>query len=104
MSAVRDLEIKSTSFNDSRFTDTIALLEKALLEARLNKTDITHIVILGGSIDVANMLEKHFGLAPLRDIDPNEVAAHGAAYHGHIMSSDPILGCYFGSSTPITLG
>lgn len=81
-------------------------MEKALLEANMTKTDIHHIVITGGSADVAHMLEEHFGKAPLRDIDPDEVAAHGAAYQGYILSSDTGTndGCYILDVNQLTLG
>jgi molecular chaperone DnaK (HSP70) len=95
MSTIRDFKINSANFDSSGSVDTIALVEKTLLEAKMTKTDIHYIVITGGSTDVAHMLEEHFGKAPLRDIDPDEVVAHGAAYQGYIISSDtaPNVGC-----------
>jgi molecular chaperone DnaK (HSP70) len=81
------------------------LVERALLEVNMTKTDIHHIVITGGSADVAHMLEKHFGTPPLREIDPDEVAAHGAAYQGYIISSDTATnaGCWV-DAILLTLG
>lgn len=98
------MKINSTSFNDSRFADTIAWVEKAMLEAKINKTDIDHIVITGGSADVAHMLEEYFGTAPLRDIDPDEVIAHGAAIQGHILSSDTGYEVSFVDVIPLAIG
>jgi len=100
------VKINSTNFDGSRFADTIALVEKALLEEHMTKTDIHHIVITGGSADVAHMLEEHFGKVPLRDIDPDEVAVHGAALQGYIISSDTGIDCGCGmlDVIPLTLG
>lgn len=69
----------------TRFTTT-----KVLQEAGLTWSDLTRILLVGGSTRmpmVHAMLEQASGIKPDRSISPDEAVAHGAAIYAGMLSS-----------------
>ena len=63
-------------------SSTIPCLEEALAKADLKKSEIERIVLIGGSTRiplVQKMVSEFFGKEPVRDINPDEAVALGAA-------------------------
>jgi len=93
------------------FMGTLDPIERALSDAKLDKTQITDIVLTGGSSripKVQEILREYFGGKELhRGLNPEEAAAHGAAVEAAILSGDKDSG--MGSvvlldAAPFTLG
>ncbi|XP_022667390.1 heat shock 70 kDa protein-like [Varroa destructor] len=74
------------------FGKTITLVEKALNDANMKKTDIHDVVVVGGSTRiprVQKLLEEFFSGKKLnRSINPDEAIAYGAAVQAAILNGD----------------
>jgi len=71
------------------FKKTIPSVEKALTDAKLKKTDIDEVVLVGGSSripKVRQLVKDYFGKEPNTGINPDEAIAFGAAVQGGILS------------------
>ncbi len=65
--------------------------EDALRDAGLKASDINEVILVGGSTRipaVQQIVEKFFGKAPSKGVNPDEVVAVGAAIQGAILSGD----------------
>ncbi len=85
---------------------TIAPCEKALKGAGLKKTDIDEIILVGGSTRipaVQEAVEKFFGKAPSKGVNPDEVVAVGAAIQGGVLTGD-VKDVLLLDVTPLSLG
>jgi len=63
----------------------------ALTDAGLAKSDIHEIILVGGTTRIPaiqNAVEKFFGKAPSKGVNPDEVVAMGAAIQGAVLSGD----------------
>ncbi|MDH8701259.1 molecular chaperone DnaK [Dysgonomonadaceae bacterium PH5-43] len=82
--------------------------EKALKDAGLNASEITEVILVGGSTRIPAIqaeVEKIFGQAPSKGVNPDEVVAIGAAIQGAILSGDSNLGgMVLLDVTPLSLG
>ena len=61
---------------------TLATVDRTLADVKLGRGDIDDVLLVGGSTripKVQELLERHFGKAPRRDINPDECVALGAA-------------------------
>ncbi len=61
---------------------TIATVDRTLADVKLAKEEIDDVLLVGGSTripKVQELLERHFGKAPRRDVNPDECVALGAA-------------------------
>ena len=70
---------------------TIKPCEDALRDAGLKASDIDEVILVGGSTRipaVQAIVEKFFGKAPSKGVNPDEVVAIGAAIQGGIISGD----------------
>lgn len=78
--------------NMDLFKKTLGLVKKALDDARLKKTDINEIVLVGGSTripKVQQLLREMFDRKePNKGINPDEAVAYGAAVQGGILSGE----------------
>ena len=74
------------------FRDTLKPVEKALLDAKLDKNMIDDIVLVGGSTripKVQKLLQDYFNGKQLnKNINPDEAVAYGAAVQAAILTGD----------------
>jgi len=85
---------------------TIAPCEKAMKSAGLSKSDIDEIILVGGSTRipaVQEAVEKFFGKAPNKGVNPDEVVAIGAAIQGGVLTGD-VKDVLLLDVTPLSLG
>ena len=85
---------------------TIEPCATALKNADLSKSDIDEIVLVGGSTRipaVQEAVEKFFGKAPSKGVNPDEVVALGAAIQGGVLSGD-VKDVLLLDVTPLSLG
>jgi molecular chaperone DnaK (HSP70) len=78
----------NTSTLSNTQTDMISGAPK---DAKLKKSDIDDIVLVGGSTRIPkaqNMLEEHFGKKARKGVNSNKAVAFGAAIQGGILSAD----------------
>ena len=76
---------------DDLIKSTIEPCEKALSDAGLETKDVDEIILVGGSTRipaVQEVVEKFFGKAPSKGVNPDEVVAVGAAIQGGVLSGD----------------
>ncbi|CAG9790548.1 unnamed protein product [Diatraea saccharalis] len=93
------------------FTDTLKHVEKALKDARINKSDINDIILIGGSTripKIQTMLIEYFDGHPLTTaINPDEAVAFGAAIQAAMLSGehhDKIKDLLLVDVVPLSLG
>ncbi|KAF1960934.1 heat shock protein 70b [Byssothecium circinans] len=96
------------SLNAHLFEKTLKLIAQTLKDAKLTRSDIDDIVLVGGSTripKVQEMLEKYFGKAVRKDVNPDEAVAYGAAVLGGILSGERAAeGIVLVDVNPLTLG
>ncbi|XP_050440955.1 heat shock protein 70 A1-like [Adelges cooleyi] len=96
---------------DDLFIQTINLVERALTDAKIKRTDIDHVVLVGGSTRITKiqtLLKTFFeGKNLTMSINPDEAVAYGATSQAVVLSEDlsytinnPILI----DVTPLSLG
>ncbi len=76
---------------DKLIQATIKPCEQALKDAGLTASDIDEVILVGGSTRipaVQQVVEKFFGKAPSKGVNPDEVVAVGAAIQGGVLSGD----------------
>lgn len=81
-------------------------VEKALKDAKLSKSDIDEIVLVGGMTRMPAVVErvkKLFGKDPMQGVNPDEVVAVGAAVQGGVLAGD-IKDVLLLDVTPLSLG
>lgn len=92
---VRDLIIK-----------TLEPVKKCLSDAKLQKSDINEVVMVGGMTRMPKVIEvvkEFFGKDPNRSVNPDEVVAVGAAVQAGVLSGD-VKDVVLLDVTPLTLG
>ena len=86
---------------------TIRLAEDVLDDAGLTAEALDGIVLVGGSTRmplVRTRVTEAFGKAPLTDIDPDKVVAHGAALQAAALGGDGASDMLLLDVTPLSLG
>ena len=81
-------------------------VEKALSDARLEKSDINEVVLVGGSTRIPaiqNLVESLTGRKPNQSVNPDEVVAIGAAIQAGILAGE-IKDILLLDVTPLSLG
>ena len=81
-------------------------LKLALKDAKLKKTDINEILLVGGQTRmplVQKKVAEFFGKDPKKDLNPDEAVAVGAAIQGSVLSGDT-TDVLLLDVTPLTLG
>lgn len=76
---------------DQLIQATIKPCEQALKDAGLTPKDIDEVILVGGSTRIPaiqQVVEKFFGKAPSKGVNPDEVVAVGAAIQGGVLSGD----------------
>lgn len=80
--------------------------QKALDEAGLKASDIDEVILVGGSTRIPKIqeeVEKFFGQAPSKGVNPDEVVAVGAAIQGGVLTGD-VKDVLLLDVTPLSLG
>ena len=76
---------------DDLIQATIVPCQNALRDAGMSTSDIDEVILVGGSTRipaVQQIVEKFFGKAPSKGVNPDEVVAVGAAIQGGVLSGD----------------
>ena len=71
------------------FRACLAPCEKVLIDAKMNKSQIQEVVLVGGSTripKVQQLVREYFGREPCRSINPDEAIAYGAAVQAGILT------------------
>lgn len=81
-------------------------VEKSLSDARLDKSDINEVVLVGGSTRIPaiqNLVESLTGKKPNQSVNPDEVVAIGAAIQAGILAGE-VKDILLLDVTPLSLG
>lgn len=79
---------------------------KALSDANLSTSDIDEVILVGGSTRIPaiqTLVEKFFGKAPSKGVNPDEVVAVGAAIQGGVLTGE-VKDVLLLDVTPLSLG
>ncbi|WP_017259850.1 molecular chaperone DnaK [Pedobacter arcticus] len=85
---------------------TIAPCKSALKNAGMSTSDIDEIILVGGSTRIPAIqeaVEKFFGKAPSKGVNPDEVVAIGAAIQGGVLTGE-VKDVLLLDVTPLSLG
>ena len=91
---------------DDLIQKTIEPCRKALADAGLQASDIDEVLLVGGSTRIPAIqaiVEKFFGKAPNKSVNPDEVVAIGAAIQGGVLAGD-VKDVLLLDVTPLSLG
>jgi len=91
---------------DSLIQRTVEPCRKALSDANMKPSDIDEILLVGGSTRIPaiqQLVEKFFGKAPSKGVNPDEVVAVGAAIQGGVLAGD-VKDVLLLDVTPLSLG
>ena len=91
---------------DSLIQKCVAPCRQALKDAGMQASDINEVILVGGSTRipaVQAVVEKFFGKAPSKGVNPDEVVAVGAAIQGGVLSGD-VKDVLLLDVTPLSLG
>jgi molecular chaperone DnaK len=91
---------------DDLIKRTIQPCESALKAAKLSKSDIDEIILVGGSTRIPAVqaaVEKFFGKTPSKGVNPDEVVAIGAGIQGGVLTGD-VKDVLLLDVTPLSLG
>ncbi len=76
---------------DSLIQRTLKPCQDALRDAGMSPSEIDEVILVGGSTRIPaiqQIVEKFFGKAPSKGVNPDEVVAVGAAIQGGVLSGD----------------
>ena len=91
---------------DDLIKRTIEPCQTALKNAGLSTKDIDEVILVGGSTRIPAVqaaVEKFFGKAPSKGVNPDEVVAVGAAIQGGVLTGD-VTDVLLLDVTPLSLG
>jgi len=91
---------------DDLIQATLEPCRKALSDAGYKASDIDEVLLVGGSTRIPaiqELVEKFFGRAPHKGVNPDEVVAVGAAIQGGVLSGD-VTDVLLLDVTPLSLG
>ncbi|MDR2040735.1 MAG: molecular chaperone DnaK [Tannerella sp.] len=91
---------------DSLIQACIEPCRKALSDAGMTKSDIDEVILVGGSTRIPaiqELVEKFFGKAPSKGVNPDEVVAIGAGIQGAVLTGD-VKDVLLLDVTPLSLG
>lgn len=91
---------------DKLVQKTIEPCRKALADANLKPSDIDEVLLVGGSTRIPaiqSVVEKFFGKAPNKSVNPDEVVALGAAIQAGVLAGD-VKDVLLLDVTPLSLG
>jgi heat shock protein 1/8 len=97
--------------NMDLFSKCIGLVEKCLRDAKMDKSSVHDVVLVGGSTripKVLTLLQDFFdGKELCKRINPDEAIAYGAAVHAAVLSgegNEKVQGLLLMDVTPLSLG
>ncbi|HEX7120426.1 MAG TPA: molecular chaperone DnaK [Longimicrobiales bacterium] len=85
---------------------TIPPMEQALKDAGLSPSDVSEVILVGGSTripKVQQVVKEFFGKEPHKGVNPDEVVAVGAAIQGGVLAGD-VKDVLLLDVTPLSLG
>jgi molecular chaperone DnaK len=88
---VKVTRAKLESLVDELIQRSIEPCKTAMRDANVNSSDIDEVILVGGMTrmpKVQEEVEKLFGKAPRRDVNPDEAVAVGAAVQGAVLAGD----------------
>ena len=91
---------------DELIQRSIRPCETALADAGINQNSIDEVILVGGMTrmpKVQEAVEKFFGKAPRKDVNPDEAVAAGAAIQGAVLAGDK-TDVLLLDVTPLSLG
>jgi molecular chaperone DnaK len=91
---------------DSLFKRAMNPVKKAMKDAGLSASDIDEVILVGGSTRIPKVqeeVEKFFGKAPSKGVNPDEVVAIGAAIQGGVLTGE-VKDVLLLDVTPLSLG
>ena len=91
---------------DSLIQATLEPCRKALKDAHMQPSDINEVILVGGSTRIPaiqQIVEKFFGKAPHKGVNPDEVVAIGAAIQGGVLAGE-VKDVLLLDVTPLSLG
>ena len=97
---------KFEQFADSLIQACIEPCRQSLKDAGLSTSDIDEVILVGGSTRipaVQAIVEKFFGKAPSKGVNPDEVVAVGAAIQGGVLTGE-VKDVLLLDVTPLSLG
>ena len=97
---------KFEQMTDSLVQRTLEPCRKAMQDAGLKSSDITEVILVGGSTRIPRIqeeVEKFFGRKPNRSVNPDEVVAIGASVQGGVLSGN-VSDVLLLDVTPLSLG
>ena len=101
---------KFESLCDTEFQKCLDPVKKAMQDAKMSKSEIDDIVLVGGSTripKVRQLLKEFFGKDAKMDINPDEAVAYGAAVQAAVLSGvedDTTNSLVLVDVTPLSLG
>ena len=104
-----DMELTRAKFEDlisDLVESTLDPVKKAIKDAKIKKSDIDKVILVGGSTRVPLVYEtvtKELGKEPSREVNPDEAVAMGAAIQGGVLGGD-VSGIVLLDVTPLSLG
>jgi molecular chaperone DnaK len=97
---------KLESLVDELITRTLQPCKTAMTDAGVTASDIDEVILVGGMTrmpKVQEVVEKLFGKAPRKDVNPDEAVAAGAAIQGAVLGGDK-TDVLLLDVTPLSLG
>ena len=97
---------KFEQLSDSLIQATMQPCKKAMADAGIKPGDIDEVILVGGSTRIPaiqNIVEKFFGKAPSKGVNPDEVVAVGAAIQGGVLTGE-VKDVLLLDVTPLSLG
>lgn len=110
-SGPKHLQIKLTrakleSLVDGLIKRTLVPCEKALKDAKIDKNEVTEVILVGGMTrmpKIQEVVKEFFGRAPHTGVNPDEVVAIGAAIQAGVLQGD-VKDVVLLDVTPLSLG
>lgn len=91
---------------DDLIEKTISTIDFVIKDAKLSKSDISEVVLVGGSTRIPKVQERvkeFIGKEPNKSVNPDEVVAVGAAIQGGVLKGD-VKDVLLLDVTPLSLG
>ncbi len=104
-----NIDISRSKFEqliDDLVQRTLAPCEKAIKDAKVSKSEIDQVILVGGSTRIPKIQEivkDFFGKEPGKGVNPDEVVAVGAAIQGGVLAGD-VKDVILLDVTPLSLG